>query len=182
MVPVELRTERLLLRQWHADDAARMAEIYREPRFLEHMPAHDLDETRAELERFSRQWRDYGYSHWAVEEGETGRLIGRAGLLRHDDWPLAPYVVEAGWSFDPDYWGRGFATEAGRAAVECWREQLEEPQLISITTPGNTRSRAVMERLGFTLRGTAEWRGFDAVWYALDRGSEGAHVRKPELD
>jgi ribosomal-protein-alanine N-acetyltransferase len=100
-VPTEVRTERLLLRQWRADDAGRMAEIYADPRFLEHMPANDLPQTRAQLERFARGWSNYGYSHWAVEEASNGRLIGRAGLMRHDDWPLAEYAVEVGWSFDP---------------------------------------------------------------------------------
>ena len=94
-VPAEVRTERLLLRQWRADDAERMAEIYAEPRFLEHMPAHDLAETRAQLERFARGWREHGYSHWAVEEASSGRLTGRAGLLRHDDWPLAEMYAHA---------------------------------------------------------------------------------------
>jgi RimJ/RimL family protein N-acetyltransferase len=169
VIPAEVRTERLLLRQWRADDAERMAEIYAEPRFLEHMPFHDLGETQAQLERFARNWREHGYSHWAVEEAASERLIGRAGLLRHDDWPLAEYAVEVGWSLDPEYWGRGYATEAGRAGVECWRERLTERQLISITAPANDRSRAVMERLGFTLRGDTHWHGWAVVWYALDR-------------
>jgi RimJ/RimL family protein N-acetyltransferase len=169
VVPAELRTERLLLRQWRADDAEGMAEIYADPQFLEHMPFHDLTETRAQLERFGRGWREHGYSHWAVEEAASGRLIGRAGLLRHEDWPLAEYAVEVGWSLDPDYWGRGYATEAGRASVDCWLERLTEPQLISITTSANVRSRAVMERLGFTQRGETHWHHYDVVWYALDR-------------
>ena len=41
--------------------------------------------------------------------------------------------------------------------------------LISITVPANARSRAVMERLGLTYRGIAQWRGLDVVWYAVDR-------------
>ena len=68
-----------------------------------------------------------------------------------------------------DWWGRGLATEAGRAGLECWREHLDDPQLISITTPANRRSRAVMERLGLAYRGETRWHGHDVVWYALDR-------------
>jgi RimJ/RimL family protein N-acetyltransferase len=69
-----------------------------------------------------------------------------------------------------DLWGVGLATEGGQASVAVWREQLpDEPRLISITTPENRRSRAVMNRCGLTLRGTAHWHGYDVVWYALDR-------------
>ncbi len=54
--------------------------------------------------------------------------------------------------------------------MEIWRQRLPADQrLISITVPGNTRSRAVMERLGLTLRGTALWKNLDVVWYAIDR-------------
>jgi RimJ/RimL family protein N-acetyltransferase len=96
-------------------------------------------------------------------------LVGRVGLFRHHDWPEAPDPVEVGWVLHPDCWGRGLATEAGRAAVECWREHLDDPQLLSITRPDNARSRAVMERLGLTERGTAHWHDHEVVWYALDR-------------
>jgi [ribosomal protein S5]-alanine N-acetyltransferase len=79
-------------------------------------------------------------------------------------------VPEIGWVLHQDFWGKGLATEGGRAGVEVWRRQLpDEPQLISITTPENCRSRGVMNRCGLTLRGTAHWHGFDVVWYALDR-------------
>jgi RimJ/RimL family protein N-acetyltransferase len=54
--------------------------------------------------------------------------------------------------------------------MECWRELLvDDAQLISITVPANAKSRAVMERLGLTYRGTAHWRTLGVVWYAIDR-------------
>jgi RimJ/RimL family protein N-acetyltransferase len=169
VIPRELRTERLLLRQWREEDVEPLAEIYAQPEFLEHMPPLDLEGTRAQVERFARQWEEEGLSQWAAEDPGSGRLLGRLGLLRHRDWPLADGPVEAGWCLHRDRWGEGLATEGGRASVECWREQLEDGQLLSITLPANRRSRAVMERLGFTLRGEARRRGHDHVWYALDR-------------
>jgi len=134
------------------------------------MPALDRAGTEKQIERFSRMWREDGVCQWAAVDLRTDRLIGRIGLLRHHDWPLAPDPIEVGWTLHHDYWGRGLATEGGRAAMECWRELLlDDPQLISITVPANARSRAVMERLGLTYRGTAQWRSLDVVWYAIDR-------------
>ena len=170
MLPAELRTERLLLRQWREEDAEPLAEIYAQPEFLEHMNPLDLEQTRDQILGFAVRWRNEGFSHWAAEEAATGRFIGRIGLMRHHDWPLAEAPVEVGWVLHRDYWGRGLATEGGRASIECWRELLPvDRQLLSITRPGNARSRAVMERLGLTFRGTTYWRGFDHVWYATDR-------------
>jgi RimJ/RimL family protein N-acetyltransferase len=169
-LPAELRTERLLLRQWRPADAEPLAEIYAQPEFVEHNPARDLDETRRQIDRFTSQWENEGFSHWAAEDLDSGRLIGRIGLLRHHDWPVVDDPVEVGWTLHRDWWGKGLATEGGRASMECWRELLPDRQLISITTPANVRSRAVMERLGLTYRGTALWHGFNVIWYAIDRG------------
>jgi RimJ/RimL family protein N-acetyltransferase len=169
-IPEEVRTDRLLLRRWRAEDAEPLAEIYTQPEYLEHMPPLDLEGTRRQIERLERSWREEGYGQWAGEDLASGRLIGRLGLLCHRDWPLREGPVpEVGWVLHREFWGQGLAAESGRAGLEAWREHLHDPQLISITTPANTRSRAVMERLGLTYRGTARWHGFDVVWYATDR-------------
>lgn len=170
MIPLEVRTERLLLRQWRDEDAEPLAEIYGQPEFLEHMPELDLAQTREQIRRFVLGWRHDGFSQWAAEDAETGRFVGRLGMLCHHDWPLASGPVpEVGWVLHRDFWGRGLATEAGRASINCWREYLDDPRLISITTATNVRSRAVMERLGMTERGATHWHGYDVIWYALDR-------------
>jgi RimJ/RimL family protein N-acetyltransferase len=169
VIPLELRTERLLLRQWRDSDAEPLAAIYAQPEFLEHMGPQTPDAAERHVERFRREWADEGFSQWAAEDPETGRLIGRLGLLRHRDWPESRDPVEVGWVLDHAYWGRGLATEAGQASLDLWRAELDDPQLISITTPANTRSRAVMERLGLTHRGATRWHGFGVLWYAIDR-------------
>lgn len=174
MVPRELTTARLLLRQWRDEDMDPFHEIYTHPDVLATLPARTRAETAVKIERFRRRWADDGYSHWAACDLESGRLIGRIGLLRHHDWPLGDRPVpEVGWTLHRDFWGRGLATEGGQAAIDCWREHLlDEPQLISITLSRNRRSRAVMERLGLTCRGEARWHDHDVVWYALDRAGQ----------
>jgi RimJ/RimL family protein N-acetyltransferase len=133
------------------------------------MPALDLEGTRTQLERFNQRWQDDGFCQWAAVELDSGRLIGRIGLIRHHDWPVAADPVEIGWTLHRDYWGRGLASEGGRASMECWRDLLDDEELISITRPANVRSRAVMERLGLTYRGATSWRGNESVWYAIHR-------------
>ncbi len=133
------------------------------------MQGRDLHGTRAQLLLFALQWRQEGFSHWAAEDLSSGRLIGRIGLLRHHDWPESAPPVEVGWVLHRDWWGRGLATEGGRAAMRCWLEHLADDELISITAPANRRSRAVMERLGLSFRGETHWHGFDVVWYAIGR-------------
>jgi RimJ/RimL family protein N-acetyltransferase len=169
-LPAEVETERLLLRQWREDDVEPLAEIYAQPEYTAFMPALTVDQTREQVERFRGLWTEEGVAHWAAEDRGSGRLVGRIGLLRHHDWPLEPSPIEVGWTLHRDWTGRGLATEGGRASVELWRELLpHDPRILSITTPTNARSQAVMRRLGFTERGRAFWHGLDVVWFALER-------------
>lgn len=61
--------------------------------------------------------------------------------------PFTP-CVEIGWRLAADYWGRGYATEGARAALEFGFETLKLEEIVSFTVPGNVRSRRVMERIG----------------------------------
>ena len=61
MVPRELTTRRLLLRQWRDEDAEPLYEIYTQPEYLETMPPLDLEGTRAQVERIRRSWEENGY-------------------------------------------------------------------------------------------------------------------------
>ena len=61
------------------------------------------------------------------------------------------HEVEIGWRLHPDAWGHGYATEAGRAALEAARDQLALTRVIAIIDPANTPSLAVATRLGMTV-------------------------------
>jgi ribosomal-protein-alanine N-acetyltransferase len=185
MIPRELSTVRLLLRQWRDEDAEPLHEIYAQPEYLQTMPPVDLESARAQVERWQQAWEEDGYCQWAACELRSGRLIGRIGILCHHDWPLSDRPVpEVGWVLHRDFWGQGLATEGGQASVAVWREHLpDEARLLSITTPANRRSRAVMNRCGLRLRGTARWHGYDVVWYSLERNERGVverHAIPPE--
>jgi RimJ/RimL family protein N-acetyltransferase len=152
---------------WREEDAEPLAEIYGQPEYLETMPPADAAE---QVAMWSRRWADDGLGPWVACERETGRLVGRIGLLRHHDWPLVSDPVEVGWVLHRDYWGQGLATEGGRAAIDVWRRDLrDDDTLYSFTIPRNARSRAVMERLGMTYGGSTLWRGLEHVWYSLTR-------------
>jgi RimJ/RimL family protein N-acetyltransferase len=166
VIPERVETERLVLRPWQPEDAAPLGEIYEQPEFLATMPTADAT---TEIARWLERWKTDGLAPWAACDRTSGRLIGRIGLLRHHDWPLEPEPVEVGWALHRDWWGRGLATEGGRASVEVWRETLLDDRLYSFTRPANGRSRAVMERLGMTFGGATAWRGLEHVWYALER-------------
>jgi RimJ/RimL family protein N-acetyltransferase len=90
-----------------------------------------------------------GWGWWALEVRATGEFIGMAGPDPVEE-DMAFTGVEAGWRLTRAAWGRGYATEAGRAVLRYGFETLALPEMLAITTATNERSQAVMRRLHMT--------------------------------
>lgn len=155
----ELRTERLLLRGWTPADREPFAALNADPEVMEHFPSPlDRSDSDALADRIEAHFAEHGFGLWAVEPtggDHAGRFVGFAGLAVprfHAAWMdgRPQPVVEVGWRLARSCWGRGYATEAARAAVEHAFEVVGLAEVVSFTTVGNVRSRAVMERLGMT--------------------------------
>lgn len=171
----ELETERLRLRRWCDSDLAELARLNADLRVVRYLTPGgrplSTAETAAQLERFRRHWADHGFGIWAAEERATGRLVGRIGLSYHRLWPGEP---EVGWKLDPDVWGRGYATEGGRASLGYAFQVLGAPRVVSIVHPANRASVRVIERLGLVLDGLLRWPegGIELLRYAARRASD----------
>ena len=90
----------------------------------------------------------YGYALWATELKETGELIGFIGL-NYTDWEahFTP-AVEVGWRLGSQYWGKSYATESAKAALEYGFNKIGLKEIVSFTVPKNIRSIRVMEKIG----------------------------------
>jgi RimJ/RimL family protein N-acetyltransferase len=146
----ELRTARLLLRSWRGSDLATWHALNTDPEVRRHLPGMpSREDTDAAAARFQAGLDARGWSFWAVEVRGTGEFIGMAGLDPVEEGQ--PFTgVEAGWRLARAAWGHGYATEAARAVVEFGFAELDLPEILAVTVPGNERSRAVMRRLGMT--------------------------------
>jgi len=145
-----LETENLILRPFKDDDVDDYFGVLDSPevrRWLHIPESLDRSDAWQQMAWFVGQWELRGTGHWALEEKKSGQFVGRAGLHRPErhDWP----GVEVGWVLHPDYWGKGYATEAGAAAVRYGFEEFQVDKLFSCILPENHRSQAVAKRLGF---------------------------------
>jgi RimJ/RimL family protein N-acetyltransferase len=145
---IELRTERLYLRQWHESDRTPFAQMSADPRVMECFPALlDRAASDALADRIETKIRDRGWGFWAVELQQTQEFIGFVGLNRPEIvFPFSP-CIEVGWRLAFPYWGKGYASEAAREALRIGFEVLDFDEIVSFTAIYNQRSRAVMERL-----------------------------------
>ena len=130
----------------------------------------DVTWTPQDAERVARGfedgWRADGVSKWMAYDRETDELVGRGGITRI--WVDGAHRHEVGWAVVGARWGRGYATEMGRAALDLAFDELGVDEVVAFTEPHNTRSRAVMDRLGLTYRHDIVHDGYDFVLYAID--------------
>ena len=146
-----LRTARLLLRQWRDDDVAAFAELSADPAVMEYLvPFADRAAMDAWVVAARKHWQDYGFGPWVVELPGEALMIGVVGVsnLRFA-LPFAP-AVEAAWRLASGYWGKGYAYEAARAAIDDGFSRLDLNEIVAFTVPANVASRRVMEKLGMT--------------------------------
>jgi RimJ/RimL family protein N-acetyltransferase len=145
----ELPTERLLLRQWRDADFEPFAQLNADPETMRYFPAPP---SRAESDALAAQARrriaEEGWGLWAVEIVSGPSFIGFVGLARPSFEEHFTPAVEVGWRLAREHWGHGYATEAGRAAVNFGFDVLGLEEIVSFTSELNQPSRRVMERLG----------------------------------
>jgi RimJ/RimL family protein N-acetyltransferase len=154
---IEIETERLRLRQWIEADREPFARLNADPRVMEFFPSIlDRSTSDAMVDRVHTLINERGWGLWAVESKQDNQFIGYVGLhIPTAELPFSP-CVEIGWRLAFEYWGKGYATEAAKAALKVgfvggafpWGNRLELPEIVSFTTINNHRSSAVMERLG----------------------------------
>ena len=163
---ISLETDRLLLRPLRDDDLDAYAAMAADPEVMRFMGGpRDRALVWRDMACFLGHWVMRGYGLWAAEEKATGDLVGRIGLWRPEGWP----DLEVGWLLARRHWGRGFATEGGRAALKHAFNVLGAGHVISLIRPGNVASIQVAERLGESLEGRTELFGDETLIYGITR-------------
>jgi ribosomal-protein-alanine N-acetyltransferase len=170
-------TKRLLLRPLHLGDADAMGRVFGD---VEVMRYGDGVKTPGWVRKWIAQWTDdlydrWGFGMWAVVENpgtvnSGGAVLGYCGLSRFPE-RCAPGETELGYRLARAHWGRGFATEAGRAVRDYAFGTLRLPRLIALIDPQNAPSIRVADKIGFRYDRDAMLEGYDHPdrVYALDR-------------
>jgi RimJ/RimL family protein N-acetyltransferase len=145
------------------------------------------EEARADVARLARAWSVVGVHKWLAYERNSGDVVGRGGLssipvdsgsghaivelLGSTPWlkesiddgagnRLARNWLEIGWALRGEFWGRGYASEIGRAGLEFAFGDLGARAVVAFTERVNQRSQSVMERIGMKYVGEFPGEGF----------------------
>lgn len=163
----ELETERLLLRPFTPGDAKAAWEMNLDPevsRYTGDGGVGSLEEMQEILRTTTlADYERHGFGRHAVIRKGDGRFIGFCGLKFLEDMQ----EVDLGYRFLREYWGRGIATESGRAALDFGFRQLGLQRIIGLVMPQNAASVRVLEKLGFEFEQAVVTCGLDAHCYAI---------------
>ena len=172
--PLFMLTPRLVLRQFTLDDLEAAHALYSDPevmRFSSSEPSTSLEATRAILEAHLASYAEHNFGKWAVAVRTTGEFIGYCGVaLATIDGPESE--PELGFRLLPRFQGQGYATEAGKVALDHCFSFLRLPRVLGVVEPGNQPSVRVLLKLGMTYQRQTLWHGKTTDVYAADRPPE----------
>ncbi len=165
-----IETPHLVLRAWTAEDASGLHDILQEDGILQYFPNPNPPPRSKADDYIAHQlahWQLYGYGHWAVVARDDGRVVGWNGL----EYLPELGETEVAYLLSRGVWGRGYATEAARAAVEYGFDTAGLAAIIGLVHPENAGSVRVLEKCGMTFADRLTLWGLDMSRYRVDRAS-----------
>ncbi len=148
-----LTTERLLLRPMRVGDAEDMFDYARRPELTEYLlwsPHPNVQYSRDYLRYIEKRYGMGEFYDWAVVDCESGRMIGTCGFTRFD---FPHNAGEIGYVLNPDFHGRGIATEVAGRVLDFGFSELKLHRIEAKFMQGNDASLHVMQKLGMTFEG-----------------------------
>ena len=160
-VPV-VATSRLVMRGHEAEDLDALAATWADASVARHIGGRPAtrEEAWARLLRYVGHWSLLGFGYWVVEERASGAFLGEIGFadFKRDIEPGFGDALEAGWALAPSAQGRGYATEAVRAALRWADGSLGRRRAVCMIAPENEPSRRLALRCGFVEFAQATYR------------------------
>jgi ribosomal-protein-alanine N-acetyltransferase len=147
-------TDRLVLRDFVIDDWPAVLAYQCDPRYLRFSPWTNRTEAQVRdfVEMFMQQQveRPRRKFQFAITFPNDDRVIGNCGIRRkpENDWE-----ADIGYELAPEYWSRGYATEAALAIVNFGFQTLKLHRISAWCIADNTASARVLEKAGLRLEG-----------------------------
>jgi RimJ/RimL family protein N-acetyltransferase len=151
-VPV-VDTARLRLRGHRLEDLDACGAMWSDPvvtRFIGGHPSSP-QQTWARLLGYVGHWSVLHFGYWAIEEKATAAFVGEIGFadFKRDIAPSMKDVPELGWALAAHAHGKGYATEAARAAVAWGDETFDAKRTVCLIGPDNLASLRVAAKSGY---------------------------------
>jgi [ribosomal protein S5]-alanine N-acetyltransferase len=168
---MEIKSERLILRNFEETDAERMFLMDSNPDVMKYIGVplvSEISESKNIIKMIRQQYIDNGVGRLAVIEKESGLLIGWSGLkLLTQEINGYNNIYDLGYRFLPEYWGKGYALESAKASLDFGFNELKADTIYAHAHSENEGSNHILRKLGFEK--TGEFTEPDGIcfWYEL---------------
>ncbi|NQX84995.1 MAG: GNAT family N-acetyltransferase [Flavobacteriaceae bacterium] len=171
-----VETERLFLREIMPSDVDGFFELDSDPevhKYLGEKPISTKESAKNNIKFVRRQYIERGIGRWAVIEKSTGDFLGWSGLKRNDEDEKLNgkhNFYDIGYRLIPRYWGKGYATESARAAINYGFETMHLEQIVGAAAVENIGSNKVLQNIGLKFINEFHDDELDRCnWYELNR-------------
>jgi [ribosomal protein S5]-alanine N-acetyltransferase len=160
-----LETPRFTIRQWKPEDARELWMIMGDPRV--HQYTGDQPWTLERATKYiqlmlAKDFRTLEVFHGACVLKSSFEIIGFTGLN-----PYLPKQPELEWQLGVPYWGKGYATEIGKAVIAAAFAATDTECIYGMVNPKNKASLRVMEKIGMTCLGLRDFRGEQDMFFQV---------------
>jgi RimJ/RimL family protein N-acetyltransferase len=148
-----IETERLILREIRNEDLEGMFELDSNPnvhQYLGNKPITSRDEAQKTIDSLQKQYTERGIGRWAVINKETQEFMGWSGIRLNTEYNMNGFTryYDVGYRLIERFWGNGYATESGLAAVKYAFETMKLPEIYATTEVGNVASHNALLKIG----------------------------------
>lgn len=170
---MQLETNRLIMRPFEERDAEGLFLLDSNPEVMKYVGgvvSTKIEQSQQMIEFIQKQYKENGVGRLAVIEKSTNTLIGWSGLkYLTSEINGMKNVYELGYRFLPEYWGKGYATETARAALNYAFNEIKTDMVYAMAVTENTGSNRVLQKLGFEELGTFLDDSDLCYWYRLKK-------------
>jgi ribosomal-protein-alanine N-acetyltransferase len=171
MISFHFETERLLLREFRHEDADALFKLDSNPlvhRYLGNKPVQDIAHIHRVIDSVQLQYKQHGIARWIAVEKNSGNIIGWTGLkfcTEEENGHINYYDV--GYRLMPEFWGKGYATESARFAIQYGFDTLHCPYIIGACNHENLASRRALEKCGLVYVEDFYWQDILCNWLII---------------
>lgn len=152
MFPI-LETDRLILREITQDDCKDIFDCFSNEEVIKHYGQEafvDMKQADTLIQFFSLSFKEKKGIRWGIERKEEKGLIGTVGFnllsLKHKR-------AEIGYELHPDYWRKGYVSEAVTCILQYGFSDLGLSRIGAVVFTENDASILLLKKLGFEREG-----------------------------
>ena len=174
-------SERLLYRRLKAGDVEDMFELDSDPevhKYLGNNPIQSREQALGIIVNVCGQYEEFGVGRVAVIEKVSGNFLGWSGLKYETVIkPDNPYY-DLGYRFKKKHWGKGFATESGRASLLYGFNEMKLDKICAAAHHSNEGSIHVIKKLAFTRFEDFMFEDIRCLWFELEQKDFLNHINQ----